>query len=70
MQSEPLTPSAFAIPSSATDEQSSPHPSEMRIWSIAGLGSALTAKYCLKPGNLDPKDDSKARQFKRIKRSS
>lgn len=70
MQSEPRTPKAFAIVSSATDEQSNPHPSEMRICSIAGLGKALTAKYCLNPGNLDPNEVKSVLQFCRIKRSS
>ena len=56
--------------SSLTDEQSRPHPSSISSRRIAGLGKALTAKNCLKPGNAAEKVSISDRTFARIDASS
>ena len=49
MISSPAKPTASLSISSVREEQSTPQPSSRRICRMAGLGSALTAKYSLKP---------------------
>ena len=48
MTSSPEKPQARASISSVALEQSTPQPSSFRMRNMAGLGSALTAKYSLK----------------------
>ena len=45
----PAKPTASLSISSVREEQSTPQPSSRRIFKMAGLGRALTAKYSLKP---------------------
>ena len=45
MMSSPVMPHRSDIISSVREEQSQPQPSSCRIFRIAGVGVALTAKY-------------------------
>ena len=67
--SSPLNPIFSAISSSANELQSTPNPSCFIIFRIKGLGVALTAKNCLKPGRM-PKDFIKFRALLLIPCSS
>ena len=49
MISWPVKPQASLSISSVREEQSTPQPSSLRICRMTGFGSALTAKYSLKP---------------------
>ena len=50
MISLPVKPQRWDIISSVREAQSVPQPSSRRIFRMAGVGVALTAKYSLKPG--------------------
>ena len=65
----PVTPQRSARASSARDEQSQPQPSPWRIFKMAGVGVAFTAKYSRKPG-FQAKAAFNRRAFSRIPFSS
>ena len=50
MTPSPLTPTRSESISSAALEQSMPQPSSAKIFRIAGVGVAFTAKYSRNPG--------------------